>query len=170
MSEQGEALNVGRKSRTIPPAIRRALRRRDKGCRYPGCTHTRFVDAHHVQHWAHGGETKLDNLVLLCRRHHTLIHDNRASIEVVRPNQGSTQFHFYDQHGERILPNGDTCLATANVTTLEPEPVADVSAVTSEAQAPLAPVNPSNRPDYGAIAEFLQEIETPCTTGAPPDD
>ncbi|MEM8817798.1 MAG: HNH endonuclease signature motif containing protein, partial [Pseudomonadota bacterium] len=64
-----------RKSRSIPPAIRRALRLRDRGCRFPGCTHSRFVDGHHVKHWADGGETSLDNLVLLCRHHHRLVHE-----------------------------------------------------------------------------------------------
>jgi hypothetical protein len=71
----GEALNIGRKSRSIPPATRRALQRRDGGCRFPGCNCTRFVDAHHVVHWADGGETNMDNLVLLCRRHHRLVHE-----------------------------------------------------------------------------------------------
>jgi len=63
----GNVLDVGRRTRTIPPAIARALRRRDGGCLFPGCTCERFVDGHHVIHWADGGETKLDNLVLLCR-------------------------------------------------------------------------------------------------------
>jgi 5-methylcytosine-specific restriction endonuclease McrA len=59
-------VNVGRKTRTIPPAIRRALDHRDAGCRFPGCG-LKFCDAHHIDHWADGGETKLDNLILLCR-------------------------------------------------------------------------------------------------------
>ena len=67
---RGEPLDVGRRTRTIPPALRRALDARDKGCRYPGCTHRRYVDGHHVRHWADGGETKLSNLVSLCRFHH----------------------------------------------------------------------------------------------------
>jgi hypothetical protein len=70
-----EILSVGRKTRAVPPAIRRALRLRDRGCRFPGCTHTRHVDAHHVHHWADGGETKLSNLVELCGRHHRLLHE-----------------------------------------------------------------------------------------------
>jgi len=73
--ENGEPLSIGRRSRSIPPPMRRALRARDKGCRFPGCTNTRFVDGHHIQHWADGGETSLDNLVLLCRHHHHLVHE-----------------------------------------------------------------------------------------------
>ena len=73
--EQGEPLSIGRKSRVIPPAIRRALRFRDKGCRFPGCTHRHFVDGHHIKHWADGGETSLSNLVQLCRFHHRLVHE-----------------------------------------------------------------------------------------------
>ena len=71
----GSTLDIGRKSRTVPPALRRALRRRDGGCRFPGCSCTRFVDAHHVVHWADGGRTALDNLVLLCRVHHRKVHE-----------------------------------------------------------------------------------------------
>jgi len=82
-NEQGEPLNVGRKTRTIPPALRRALRSRDQGCRFPGCTHTRFVDGHHVQHWAQGGETRLSNLVSLCRFHHRLLHEGRVVVQVL---------------------------------------------------------------------------------------
>ena len=73
--ENGEPLSIGRRSRTIPPAMRRALRLRDKGCRFPGCTNTRFVDGHHIEHWADGGETSLGNLVMLCRHHHHLVHE-----------------------------------------------------------------------------------------------
>jgi hypothetical protein len=71
----GTALDVGRKTRAIPPAIRRALRHRDRCCRFPGCTRTRWLDGHHVVHWADGGPTSVDNLVLLCRHHHRLIHE-----------------------------------------------------------------------------------------------
>ncbi len=79
--ENGEPLTIGRRSRSIPPAMRRALRVRDGGCRFPGCTHTRFVDGHHIKHWADGGETSLDNLVLLCRHHHHLVHEGGFSCE-----------------------------------------------------------------------------------------
>jgi hypothetical protein len=68
-------LEVGRSSRVVPPALRRALVVRDRGCRFPGCGRPPgWCDAHHVVHWADGGETGLGNLVLLCRSHHRLIH------------------------------------------------------------------------------------------------
>ena len=82
-NEQGEPLNVGRKTRTIPPAIRRALNSRDRGCRFPGCTFVRYVDGHHVKHWAHGGETKLGNLVTLCRFHHRLVHEGQVEVQIL---------------------------------------------------------------------------------------
>ena len=81
-SENRDLLNIGRKSRSIPPAIRRALKRRDHGCRFPGCTAHKYVDAHHIQHWADGGETKLDNLTLLCRHHHRLVHEGGYGVRM----------------------------------------------------------------------------------------
>lgn len=75
----GSALDVGRKTRTVPPAIRRALHARDTSCRFPGCT-ARRCDAHHIVHWADGGPTSLSNLVLLCRRHHRLLHEGGHTV------------------------------------------------------------------------------------------
>ena len=85
----GQILSVGRKTRTIPPPIRRALAFRDQGCRFPGCT-SRHCDAHHIEHWADGGETKLSNLVLLCRRHHRLLHE--GSFTARMDDQGAVRF------------------------------------------------------------------------------
>jgi len=73
-NRQGAVLDAGRKTRTISPALRRALNTRDSGCRFPGCG-LRFTDAHHVQHWADGGATSLSNCLLLCAHHHTLVHE-----------------------------------------------------------------------------------------------
>ena len=70
----GQVVEVGARTRTIPPALRRALLRRDRNCRFPGCT-VRVGEGHHVQHWAEGGATTLSNLVLLCRRHHRAVHE-----------------------------------------------------------------------------------------------
>ena len=77
----GQALAIGRKTRAVPSAIRRALEARDRGCRFPGCTRHRTVDAHHIQHWADGGETSVDNLLLLCRHHHRLVHEGGFALE-----------------------------------------------------------------------------------------
>jgi len=74
-------VSVGRRSRAVPAAMRRALDRRDEcRCRFPGCENRRWIDAHHIVHWARGGETKLDNLVLLCSRHHRLMHEGGFSL------------------------------------------------------------------------------------------
>jgi hypothetical protein len=80
LESRGEVLSVGRRTRSIPPHIRRALDARDKGCRFPGCERRRWVDAHHIHHWAMGGQTSLDNLVLLCRHHHRLVHEGGYSV------------------------------------------------------------------------------------------
>ena len=93
----GEILSVGRKTRTIPPPIRRALDFRDRGCRFPGCT-SQHCDAHHVHHWADGGETKLSNLVLLCRRHHRLLHEGGCSVRL--DAHGAAQ--FFDSRGRPL--------------------------------------------------------------------
>jgi hypothetical protein len=70
----GSVLDVGRRTRTVPPAVRRALEVRDRGCRFPGCG-LRFTDAHRLVHWADGGDTSLRNLLLLCARHHRAVHE-----------------------------------------------------------------------------------------------
>jgi Domain of unknown function (DUF222)/HNH endonuclease len=82
-NDQGEPLNAGRKTRTISPALRRALNARDRGCRFIGCTNTRYVEAHHVQHWADGGETKPSNLINLCKFHHRQVHEGNVLVQVL---------------------------------------------------------------------------------------
>jgi len=101
-----ETLNIGRKTRTIPPSTRRALKRRDHGCRFPGCSCVRFVDAHHIIHWADGGETRMSNLVLLCRRHHRLVHEGGYGVH----SQSEGRILFTDQQGQHIAQSGVTRL------------------------------------------------------------
>ncbi|MCB9631074.1 MAG: DUF222 domain-containing protein [Sandaracinus sp.] len=83
LDERGALLDVGRRTRTIPPALSRALDIRDAGrCRFPGCDHRRFLDRHHLEHWSRGGETKLDNLITLCDAHHRLVHEGGWTVEL----------------------------------------------------------------------------------------
>jgi hypothetical protein len=81
LERDGRPLSVGRRSRSVPPALRRALHSRDHCCRFPGCMQRRFLHAHHIEHWAHGGPTELDNLVQLCRFHHRLVHEGGYTLE-----------------------------------------------------------------------------------------
>jgi hypothetical protein len=86
----GSVLDVGRSRRTIPPALRRALEVRDRGCRFPGCG-LRFTDSHHVEHWSDGGETSLANCLLLCRHHHRLVHE--GGWRITWWGEGGPAFH-----------------------------------------------------------------------------
>jgi hypothetical protein len=75
LERDGRPLSVGRRTRTVPPALKRALSDRDRCCRFPGCDHERYLHAHHIRHWARGGPTSLANLVHLCSYHHRLVHE-----------------------------------------------------------------------------------------------
>ena len=80
--QDGQPLSIGRKSRLVPTAIERAVRARDNNCcRFPGCKNHRFLQCHHVEHWANNGETSVENLMLLCTRHHTLVHEGGFRVE-----------------------------------------------------------------------------------------
>ena len=80
--EDGEVHASGRRTRVVSASLRRAMRRRDRGsCTFPGCTNRRWVDAHHIEHWAHGGETGLDNVTSLCQAHHRLVHEGGFAVE-----------------------------------------------------------------------------------------
>ena len=96
--DRGKTIDVGRKTRTIPAALRRALEARDGGCRFPGCTNRLYTDAHHVEHWIDGGDTKLANTVLLCRRHHRALLEYGFSLERV-----GEELIFRDPCG-RVVP------------------------------------------------------------------
>ena len=100
--EKGEPLSIGRKSRVIPPPMRRALKARDKNCRFPGCTHQHFIDGHHIKHWSDGGDTSLDNLVQLCRFHHRLVHEGGFGCEKGKDGQ----IVFRNQQGKPIPKSG----------------------------------------------------------------
>ena len=96
--EDGEPLNVGRKTRIVSAPLRRLLTARDKGCRFPGCSNARYIDMHHVKHWANGGETKPSNLVSLCRFHHRAVHEGGFDVEIL--DDGA--FRFLNQRGGAV--------------------------------------------------------------------
>jgi hypothetical protein len=97
--ERGTPLDVGRKQRTVPTALRRALWARDRGCTFPGCGRGHYVDAHHIRHWADGGDTSLENTTLLCTHHHKLLHEGGFTIH--RDERGSLYFRRPDG---RVIP------------------------------------------------------------------
>ena len=97
--EHGTPLDVGRKQRTVSTPLKRALWSRDRGCSFPGCRHERYVDAHHVRHWAKGGDTSLENLTLLCTHHHALLHEGGFSIH--RDSNGGL---YYRRPDGRVIP------------------------------------------------------------------
>ncbi len=122
-AKDGSVLNVGRRTRTIPPHIRRALEERDRGCRFPGCA-CRFTEAHHVKHWADGGETSLRNTLLLCRRHHRAVHEGRVKASV---NRDGTVLFF--------TPKG-RMLADAPKGRMAPTPQGSMPAPTPQGRMP----------------------------------
>ena len=96
--EHGAPLSVGRKRRTIAGALKRALRKRDATCTYPGCENRIFLEGHHIRHWADGGETSLSNALLLCSSHHRYVHEYGYTIER-GPDQRP---RFRDPHGRLV--------------------------------------------------------------------
>lgn len=97
--EAGRPLSVGRRTRTLPAALKRALLHRDGACRFPGCTNRIFLEGHHVRHWADGGETSLANTCLLCSHHHAFVHEHGYRIEL---RDGAPV--FFDPRGRPVRP------------------------------------------------------------------
>ncbi len=119
-AKDGSMLNVGRRTRIIPPHIRRALEERDRGCRFPGCG-CRFTEAHHVKHWADGGETSLGNTLLLCRRHHRAVHEGRVKVSV----NGDGTVLFFTPKGRMLVdaPKPPVQVGTRADSSLPPVPL-----------------------------------------------
>ncbi|MCY4482331.1 MAG: HNH endonuclease signature motif containing protein, partial [Spirochaetaceae bacterium] len=125
----GEVLDVGRRTRTVPSALRRALQSRDHGqCQFPGCD-SRRCDAHHVEHWADGGETRLLNLTLLCRFHHRAVHEQ--GFQVVA-GDADGQFRF-------LRPDGEPLPAEPPVSSWQGAPLAPTGARLAAAGINIGP-------------------------------
>ena len=105
--DQGQPLSVGRKHRVFAGALRRALLARDRTCRYPGCTHARYLHGHHVRHWIDGGETSIANGTLLCTYHHRLVHE--GGFRIVSDDLG---LHFLGPDGRDVCASPAPAPAT----------------------------------------------------------
>jgi hypothetical protein len=146
--------NVGRRSRTVPPSTRRALETRDRGCRFSGCG-LRFTDAHHIEHWADGGETSLRNLVLLCRRHHRRVHEDGWKVYSNKVGQ----VVFFTPSGKALgaVPRAGEVARAGEVPTARqlqrPSVTPIANEVTSAASVPFgAAVSPADAGGFSADA------------------
>jgi hypothetical protein len=146
VERDGQPLTVGRRTRTVPPALRRALRSRDDGCQFPGCTHQHFLHAHHIQHWARGGPTTLENLVQLCSYHHRLVHEGGFRVE--RSGQGAVRFRRPD--GRTIAPAPE-CASVLGGSLTEQHRARGVVVDASTCR----PLSAGDRLDYGLAVDVL---------------
>ena len=103
---KGNLLNLGRKHRVVSPQLKRALLARDKCCTYPSCSHEQFLEAHHVMHWADGGETSLDNTRLICNRHHRLLHEGGFTIH----KNFAGEWYFRTAEGKVLYNRRHQCI------------------------------------------------------------
>ena len=148
VERDGRPLTVGRRTRTIPPALRRALRSRDHGCRFPGCTHERFLHAHHIRHWAKGGPTSLENLVQLCSYHHRLVHEGGFRVESA--GRGVVRFRRPDG---RVVAPAARCGPVRGPALAERQRVRGVAVD----QNTCRPLSAGDRLDYGLAVEVLMQ-------------
>jgi hypothetical protein len=158
VENDGKTISLGRKTRTIPPALRRALRIRDKTCRFPGCTRRHHLDGHHIKHWADGGATDLENLLHLCGFHHDLIHTGRYRIV-----GEDGDFKFVRANGEQIpqaprLPRGDCTRVAAGNTAHGIAPSA----------LSLSPRDPNPRARLDWATNNLIDMRTDTAAGSDP--
>jgi Domain of unknown function (DUF222)/HNH endonuclease len=98
LEEHGRPVGIGRRGRVVPGTLGRVLRHRDRTCRFPGCDHIRWLHAHHLVHWAYGGHTTLDNLMLLCGFHHRLVHEGGWKIS----GHPGRNLRFHDPGGRSL--------------------------------------------------------------------
>ena len=158
----GEPLDIGRRSRAISPALKRALKARDGGCRFPGCTHRHFTQGHHVKHWADGGETKLSNLITLCTFHHRLVHEGGFGLTATDDGV----FVFTRPDGRRIAATGslDRDLGQRSLFDLNRERGLDIDPQTSRCRWQ------GETMDYGLATEYLYAADDSSMRTREPQD
>ncbi|WP_205633186.1 HNH endonuclease signature motif containing protein, partial [Enhygromyxa salina] len=154
----GQLLDVGRSTRSIPSAITRALWLRDGGCRVPGCGRKRHLHGHHIQAWAEGGPTRLANLVLVCPGHHRMIHEGGLSVEV-----RADKIMFIDQRGHTILAAPPRVGSDQELEALERflrEADLHIDASTTTPKWDGRPMNLSDTLDWMFIADTTRAVRT----------
>jgi hypothetical protein len=148
--EHGAPLSVGRKRRTIPGSMKRVLLQRDRTCRFPGCANRLYLEAHHIVHWADGGDTSLQNMIACCSAHHRYLHEYGCSVELHADGP-----HFLDRRGRRILdappPSRPPDLGWEAILARDAE--LQITASTNEPQWD------GSRVDHGAVIDALVSIE-----------
>ena len=98
LESKGRTVGIGRRGRVVPGALGRLLRHRDRSCRFPGCERTMWLNAHHLTHWARGGSTDFENLILLCHSHHRLLHEGGWTTS----GTSTRGLRFHDPTGRRL--------------------------------------------------------------------
>ena len=159
VERDGQQVGVGRATRAVGSSLRRALRARDRGCVFPGCTNRRWVDAHHVRHWAHGGRTDLANLVELCRRHHRLVHEGGFRL---RFDNGRVTVH--DRNGRNLS-------ALAAGAPAEGDPIEHQHAAAGldiDGETAMARYGAGEHPDYMHWIDGILSNETLSGSQLPP--
>jgi hypothetical protein len=154
----GNVVDVGRRRRVVSGSQRRALHIRDRRCRFPGCTHEAWLDAHHIEHWAHGGATTISNLVLLCPAHHRLVHEGGFTIS--RSGAGAIEVRSPDG---AIVPEVPPLAAAASVEVLRR--IARGSAETPIDEETLRPWWDGRTPDLSAcVAAGQRRVASAAAT------
>jgi hypothetical protein len=149
----GESLRLGRKTRKISRALRRALRLRDTGCQFPGCPRQRFLDAHHVMHWVDGGPTDLANLILLCGRHHKAVHEDGFTLV---PDPDTPQRWVFHRPDGTPVPTAPTA----------PTAPAGPASAGVPAETPTGHDPDSLRPDqHGEPFRLRDSVDVLCRNG-----
>ena len=155
----GTVVEIGAKTRAVPPALRRALQHRDRSCRFPGC-HVRTAQAHHIRHWAAGGPTTLSNLLLLCRRHHRAVHEEGWGVS--RNDHGRLEF---------TQPNGRPFPDIVPITELPDDPAALIKEWSTQQGLDINPTSlratDGTRLNLGYALDVLHPLSNPLTPHAP---
>lgn len=147
--QDGTPLDAGRKTRLISAPLRRLLTARDQGCRFPGCSIARYIDMHHIKHWANGGETKPSNLVSLCRFHHRAVHEGGFEVRIL--DDGALRF---------VRPDGRALESGANA---GHQPAGDLAALP---KGKFVATWRGDRMDLGmAVDVMLQKSRGPARSG-----